>query len=63
MKISDIRLAKINVPLRVPLNTALPVKAAALCDMLEQPEQELAAGAGVQLHAGPFEVITLRLKV
>ena len=45
------------------LTTALPVKSAALCDMLEQPEQELAVGAGMQLHAGPFEVITLRLKV
>ena len=45
------------------LNTSLPVKSAALCDMLEQPEQELTPGNSLQLHAGPFEVVTLRLKV
>ena len=45
------------------LNTSLPVKCAALCDMLEQPEQELTPGKSMQLHAAPFEVITLRLKV
>jgi len=45
------------------LNTSLPVKCAALCDMLEQPETELVPYSSMQLHAAPFEVITLRLKV
>jgi alpha-mannosidase len=45
------------------LTTALAVKSAALCNMLEQPEKGLPAGNCVQLHAKPFEIITLRVKV
>ena len=44
------------------LTTDLPLHAAHLCDMLEQPEQEIPADAPLQLHARPFEIITLRLK-
>ncbi len=45
------------------LTTALPVISVALCDMLEQPEQELPAAEAIALHAKPFEIITLRMKL
>ena len=45
------------------LSTALPVKAVHLCDMLEQPEQELPIGGQMHLHARPFEIITLRVQL
>ena len=48
---------------RFILTTALPVKSAALCDMLEQPEADIEPCSSMQLHAGPFEIVTLRLKV
>ena len=48
---------------RFTLTTALPVKSAALCDMLEQPEADIEPCSSMQLHAGPFEIVTLRLKV
>ena len=45
------------------LSTALPVKAVHLCDMLEQPEQELPFDGQMHLHARPFEIITLRVQL
>lgn len=44
------------------LTTALSVRSAALCDMLEQPEHMLPAAGSIGLHAKPFEIITLRMK-
>ena len=44
------------------LKVDLPFASVCLCDMLEQPEQSLAAAERIQLHARPFEIITLRLK-
>ena len=33
------------------------------CDRLEQPEKEIPADSCIRLHAAPFEIIPLRLKI
>ena len=45
------------------LRAEWPLASVCLCDMLEQPEKELPTDACLQLHACPFEIITLRLKL
>ncbi len=45
------------------LSAAMPVISVVLCDMLEQPEQAFQPAGTIGLHARPFEIITLRVKV
>ena len=43
------------------LSTALDLQSVHLCDMLEQPEQKVSLSE--RLHVGPFEILTLRMKL
>jgi len=45
------------------LESPLPVKSVVLCQMLEKEISTLTWNGGVELHANPFEIITLKLKL
>jgi alpha-mannosidase len=50
---------------RARLTTGFPLTAAFDCDLLEQPERELAPvpeGGGIDLRLRPFQIRTLRLR-